>query len=58
MACDLCRIDLLFYGSPSRIFEGLRICLGCYLQLHNLDWGDPGRRDAEMTFIRELPRAG
>jgi hypothetical protein len=54
--CELCNLDLLFYGAPSRHIEGLNICLGCYLQLHNSAYGAPDVRVLRYRFIRQEPR--
>jgi hypothetical protein len=55
MPCELCRLDLLFYGSPSRHFEGLNICLGCYLDMNGSGYGQPNYRDVSLQFIRYEP---
>lgn len=55
MGCELCGLDLLFYGQASRSVEGVNICLGCYLEIHESGYGAPTYRECSFRFItREL----
>lgn len=53
--CELCQLDAAFYGQPLRVFEGVRICLGCYLDMNGSGYDADNWRDLSNQFIRHLP---
>lgn len=51
MLCEMCGLDLQFYGATSRHIEGLNICIGCYLDVKGSGFGAPDYREHVLEFV-------